>query len=97
MGILRRRLRWPSKPFGGGGGGRRLSLIVGGTSGHGRALLPEPRLRLREGDVAEFDVGVPPHAQLPPLGVDRDEQIAVFSVTLVRDPEDDFARRKRFG
>jgi hypothetical protein len=53
-------------------------------------------MRLREGYVPEFHIGVSPHAQLTPLGVDRDQKIAIFSVTLVGDPEDDLARRERF-
>jgi hypothetical protein len=88
MVILRRGLRSPSKTFVAHGG---LSLVVGGTSGHGRALLAKARLRLREGYVPEFDVGIPPHAQLSSLGVDGDEQIAVFSVASVGDPDDGVA------
>jgi hypothetical protein len=52
-------------------------------------------MRLRERYVPEFHIGIPPDAQLTPLGVDRDQQIAIFSVTLVGDPEDDFARSER--
>jgi len=66
-------------------------LVVGGTSGHGSALLAKPRLCSRERYVPEFYIRIPPDAQLTPLGVDRDEQIAIFSVALVGDPDDDFA------
>jgi len=48
-------------------------------------------MRLRERYVPEFHIRIPPDAQPTSLGVDRDEQIAVFSVTLVGDPDDDFA------
>jgi hypothetical protein len=92
MTVLRRRLRSPSKLLTTREG---LSLVIGGARGHGCALLAKARMRLREGDVPEFHIGIPPDAQLTPLGVDRDEQIAIFSVALVGDPDDDFASRKR--
>jgi hypothetical protein len=84
--VLWRGLWSPSEPF-----VARLSLVVGGTSGHGCALLAKPRMRLREGYVPEFHIGIPPDAQLTPLGVDSDKKIAIFSVTLVGDPDNDFA------
>jgi hypothetical protein len=52
-------------------------------------------MRPREGYVPEFHIGIPPDAQLTPLRVDGDKQIAIFSVTLVGDPDDDFASRER--
>src|SRR5712671_7638481 len=93
MVILWRRLSSPHKLFVSREGG--LSLVVRGASSHRRAFLAKPRMRLREGYAPELHVGISPNAQLAALRMDRDEQVAVFSVTLVRDPDDDFPSRQR--